>query len=104
MSGLPEPPQHGDWVALRSFNDLDKGEIDAAIMCLPPELPRGYAVHLLRDEQLVLLSRNAAGRTIREKLERNPYICYDSQPWGGAKAADYIRDKNIRAEPTYELD
>jgi DNA-binding transcriptional LysR family regulator len=86
------------------FNDLDKGEIGAAIICLPPELPRGFAVHLLRDEHLVLLSRNAAGRTIREKLERNSYICYDSQSWGGAKAAEYIRDKNIRAEPTYELD
>jgi DNA-binding transcriptional LysR family regulator len=87
------------------FNDLDKGEIGAAIICLPSEqVPSRFAVHYLRDEQLVLLSRNAAGRTIREKLERNSYICYDSQSWGGAKAAAYLRDKNIRAEPIYELD
>ena len=87
------------------FADLGERRIDAAIIALPPyALPRSYAVEVLRVEPLVLLSRNARGRNPREKLEQNPYICYDSQSWGGLKAFQYLRDRKIRIEPFYELD
>jgi len=87
------------------FADLGERRIDAAIIVLPPyALPRSYTSELLRVEPLVLLSHNARGRTAREKLMRNPYICYDSQSWGGLKAFQYLNDRNIRIEPFYELD
>jgi DNA-binding transcriptional LysR family regulator len=87
------------------FADLGERRIDAAIIVLPPyALPRSYTSELLRVEPLVLLSHNARGRTAREKLMRNPYICYDSQSWGGLKAFQYLKDRNIRIEPFYELD
>lgn len=87
------------------FADLGERRIDAAIIALPPHtLPRSLAVELLRSEALVLLSRNARGNSAREKLEQNPYICYDSQSWGGLKAFQYLKDHNIRIEPFYELD
>ncbi len=87
------------------FADLTEGKIDAAIIALPPyELPRSYAVEILRDEPLVLLSREAKGVTLREKLENNPYICYDAQSWGGLRAAQFLKDRKIRIEPFYELD
>ncbi len=87
------------------FADLGERRIDAAIIALPPyALPRSFAAEVLRVEPLVLLSRNARGNNAREKLEQNPYICYDSQSWGGLKAFQYLKDRKIRIEPFYELD
>ncbi len=87
------------------FADLSERKIDAAIIALPPyALPRRYRVEVLREEPLLLLSSNAAGSTLREKLEQNPYICYDSQSWGGLKAFQYLKDHKLRIEPFYELD
>ncbi len=87
------------------FQKLSEHKVDAAIIALPPyELPRRYTVELLRDEPLLLISKNANGNTIREKLEKNPYICYDSKSWGGIKAARYLKDEKIPIEPIYELD
>ncbi len=87
------------------FADLSERKIDAAVIALPPyALPRRYRVEVLRSEPLLLLSSNAAGNTIRQKLERNPYICYDAQSWGGLKAFQYLKDHRLRIEPFYELD
>ena len=87
------------------FSDLSERKIDAAIIALPPyALPRSFSVDRLRVEPLVLLSSNASGSSVREKIEQNPYICYDAQSWGGLKAFQYLKDKKIRIEPFYELD
>jgi DNA-binding transcriptional LysR family regulator len=87
------------------FADLNERRIDAAIIALPPyALPRSFTVEVLRNEPLVLLSRNARGDNARARLEQNPYICYDAQSWGGLKAFQYLRDAKIRIEPFYELD
>lgn len=87
------------------FNDLSERVIDAAIIALPPyALPRSFRVDLLRDEPLALISCNARGKTLREKLEQNPYLCYDSESWGGLRANRFLKDRKIRIEPFYELD
>ena len=87
------------------FADLTEQRIDAAIIALPPyTLPSAYRYMALRDEPLVLISNQSKGKSIREKLEQNPYICYDSQSWGGLRARQYLKDKNIEIEPYYELD
>lgn len=87
------------------FADLSERRIDAAIIALPPYiLPRSFSVEILRSEPLVLISQNAPGNSAREKLEQNPYICYDAQSWGGLKAFQYLKDHRIRIEPFYELD
>jgi len=87
------------------FADLTDRRIDAAIIALPPySLPSAYQFLPLRDEPLVLISNQSRGKTVREKLKQNPYICYDSQSWGGLKARQFLEDKNIEIEPYYELD
>lgn len=87
------------------FDDLSERKLDAAIIALPPyELPRNFSIEVLRSEPLVLLSRKAIGNSAREKLEQNPYICYDAQSWGGLKAFQFLKDRKIRIEPFYELD
>ena len=87
------------------FADLTERRIEAAIISLPPyPLPKNYSYQVLRNEPLVLLSKQSAGKTIREKLIQNPYICYDSQSWGGVKARQFLKDRNIQISPCYELD
>ena len=87
------------------FNDLSERKIDAAIIALPPyALTRSFKAELLRDEPLALISCNARGKNLREKLEQNPYICYDSESWGGLRANRFLRDNKINIEPFYELD
>ena len=87
------------------FGELTEGRIDAAIIVLPPyELPRSYQVDILRNEPLALLSSGARGNNLRSTLEQNPYICYDSQSWGGLRAAQFLKDNRIRIDPFYELD
>ena len=87
------------------FADLTDRRIDAAIIVLPPySLPSTYHYQVLREEPLILLSNQSRGKTIRQKLIQNPYICYDSQSWGGLMASQFLKDKNIEIEPYYELD
>ncbi len=87
------------------FADLADRRIDAAIIALPPySLPSSYHSQILREEPLILLSNQSAGKNIRQKLTQNPYICYDSQSWGGLKASQFLKDKGIEIEPYYELD
>jgi DNA-binding transcriptional LysR family regulator len=87
------------------FTDLGDRRIDAAIIALPPySLPNNYHFQVLRDEPLMLISNQSAGNNIREKLTQNPYICYDTQSWGGLKAGQFLKDKSIDIEPYYELD
>ena len=87
------------------FADLADRRIDAAIIALPPySLPSSYHSQILREEPLILLSNQSAGKNIRQKLTQNPYICYDSQSWGGLKASQFLKDKSLEIEPYYELD
>jgi DNA-binding transcriptional LysR family regulator len=87
------------------FTDLNEGRIDAAIIALPPNaLPRSLSIELLRKEPLVLISKDAKGKSVRDKLMQNPYICYDSHSWGGLKAHQYLKDNKIRINAFYELD
>ncbi len=87
------------------FADLADRKIDAAIIVKPPyALPSTYQFQVLRDEPLILLSNQSAGKSLRDKLMQNPYICYDSQSWGGLRARQFLRDKKIDIEPDYELD
>ena len=87
------------------YVDLSEKRVDAAIIAMPPyRLPREYQARVIRNEPLVLISKQAQGNSIREKLLRNPYICYDSQSWGGVKAKQFLNDRKIKTTPCYELD
>ena len=87
------------------LNDLGDRHLDAVIVALPPfKLPRRFAVEIVRVESLVLLSKKGLRGSARQKLEKNPYICFDSKSWSGVGAMKYLKDEKIRIEPFYELD
>lgn len=87
------------------FRDLSERVTHAAVLALPPfALPERFAVEVLRKEPLVLLSRHDAGRTRRERLEKNPYICFDPKSWAGSGAVQFLKDAGIQVRSFYELD
>lgn len=87
------------------FADLTEDKLDAAIINLPPYvLPRRFNTESLRRESLLLISHLARGKTMRQKLQKNPYICYDSNSWGGLKAHQFLKDEKINPQVFCELD
>jgi len=87
------------------FTDLSEGKLDAAIINLPPyALPQRFIKESLRKEPLLLISNQARGKTLRERLQQNPYIRYDSHSWGGLKAHQFIKDGKIDVQVFCELD
>jgi DNA-binding transcriptional LysR family regulator len=87
------------------FSALSERKIDAGVFALPPfKLPSRFTVEVIRKEPLVLLSKKGAGKTRREKLENNPYVCFDSKSWAGSGAVKFLKDQKIHIQPSYELD
>ncbi|MCX6855734.1 MAG: LysR substrate-binding domain-containing protein [Verrucomicrobia bacterium] len=87
------------------FRDLSQWITHAAVMALPHyDLPDRFSVDIIRKEPLVLLSRQDAGKTRRERLEKNPYIRFDSKSWAETGAAKFLQDEGIQIEPCYDID
>lgn len=87
------------------YRNLSEKTVHAGILALPPfALPDHFSVEIIRKEPLVLLSRKDAGKTRRERLENNPYICFDPKSWADAGAAKFLKDEGIQIDPVYELD
>lgn len=87
------------------FAELSDGKLDAVIIALPPfDLPDRFAIDVIREEPLVLLSKKGSGNSLREILENNPYISFDSRSWAGNGAVSYLKDEKIEIDPFYELD
>jgi DNA-binding transcriptional LysR family regulator len=87
------------------YRNLCERSIHAGIFALPPfALPDHFSVKIIRKEPLVLLSKKDAGKTRRERLENNPYICFDPKSWAGEGAEKYLKDEGIQITPFYELD
>lgn len=87
------------------YSDLSERKLDAAILALPSfSIPDRFYVDVIREEPLVLISKKGAGKSIRDKLENNPYISFNSKSWAGSGAVRFLKEKKIEIEPFYELD
>lgn len=87
------------------YDQLLTKSLDAAILVAPPfETSKNFVSELLREEPLLLLSGNKETRPLSEILLYKPYICYDSESWGGRIAAQYLADNEIVPDTLCELD
>jgi DNA-binding transcriptional LysR family regulator len=87
------------------YRNLCEKSIHAGILALPPfAFPDQFSVEVIRKEPLVLLSQKNAGKTRRERLENNPYICFDPKSWADSGAARFLKDEGLQIDPVYELD
>lgn len=87
------------------YDAFQTERLDAAILVEPPfVLPKTIEVDTLRKEPLLFLCAKENNGSIQEALVSDPYICYDTESWGGQLAAQYLADKKIHPNTLCELD
>lgn len=88
------------------YEELLAGRLDAAVIVSPPfPLPKTVVMRTLRNEPLMLLSRDRVDpQDVAPYLERTPYIRYDPISWGGRQAERYLEDKGLSPSIRYDMD
>jgi len=87
------------------FDALLSGTLDAGILVEPPfALPKSLTQQNIRREPLLLLSKGTHDRSLHQILSTEPYICYDSNSWGGRVAERYLADNRLFPVTLCELD
>lgn len=81
------------------YNDFQDNLLDAVIIEMPPfEMPKSVDYKVLRREKLTLLSHTTIDEPINTFLEKQQYIRYDPESWGGMKAEQYIQDNDLQLD------
>jgi DNA-binding transcriptional LysR family regulator len=85
---------------------FDGDELDAAIIAEPPfALPKSCHWRLLREEPLVLLTRDPApSRKPHAILASEPFIRLDRKLWPGRLVDSYLRKVGIQPREVFEID
>jgi DNA-binding transcriptional LysR family regulator len=87
------------------YNELISENIDAAIIIKPAfKIPKKLAVQTLWEEPLILLSKEQGTRSVEEIISSEPYICYDSESWGGRIADGFLIENGLHPRFLCELD
>ena len=85
--------------------DLQRGELDAAIVSKPHLMPSGLTFHDIADEPLELIcareDRETAPLTL---LQQRPYIRFNRNAVVGTLIDNWITDKGLRVNEAMELD
>ncbi len=87
------------------YNELISENIDACIIIQPAfQIPKTLVVQTLWEEPLILLSKGQGNRSVKEILSSEPYICYDTESWGGRIADGFIVENGLHPTHLCELD
>ncbi len=87
------------------YNELIFENIDAGIIIHPAfQVPKTLVVQTLWEEPLILLSKDQENRTVKEILSTEPYICYDTESWGGRIADQFLIENQLHPRHLCELD
>lgn len=88
------------------YQDLIKGELDAALMVEPIfELPKSTGWLTLREEPLLLIAAERLGeQSAMDLLNTHPFIRYDRNQWGGQIVDRFLRKYAPEVKEWLELD
>lgn len=87
------------------YNELISENIDAAIIIQPAfKIPKKLVVQSLWEEPLILLSKEQATMSVEKTLSSKPYICYDTESWGGRIADGFLIENRLEPRSLCELD
>jgi len=87
------------------YNELISENIDVAIIIQPAfQLPKTLVVQTLWEEPLILLSKRQENRSVNEILSSEPYICYDTESWGGRITEGFIIENDLHPRHLCEVD
>lgn len=93
-------------VSMRLMDQLDAGEIDAAIMIRPPFgiLPEMAWQALVSEPFMLLVPGSVKGRDWRKILASHPFLRYERTSFGGRLVSRFLRDAHIAVQEAVELD
>jgi len=84
---------------------LEKGQIDMAVMVMPPfVLPKAYCLDVLMTQPYVLAQNKADGPVSKDDLMQKPIIIYDRKSWGGQGAWKWISEQGNAQNVLCDLD
>ena len=87
------------------YRNLIDGDIDAAIMVMPPTaIPKSLQYWVLRDEPLALIHHNNIKGSLTDILDNQPYIRYDPNCWGGQMPELFMVEKGMTKNTIFDLD
>jgi len=86
------------------YQQLQDQQIDLAILVQPPFKPaKVLKAELLFTEPLALISLQPSSQ-ISKSINKQPFIQYDKNSWGGAIANSFLVDQKINVTPLCEID
>lgn len=86
-------------------SEVNKGELDAAIVSEPAQLGRGLSWHAFVEEPLVLIApRDAEGEVDYEVLKRYPFIQFLPDTYAGQLIHTRLQDRGIQVNHQMNLD
>ena len=94
-------------VSLRLMDDLDAGNIDAAVMIRPPfGMPPDMTWQTLVSEPFVLIvpEDGSTQDDWRSLIEAQPFLRYDRASFGGRMVEGFLRRQGISPREAIELD
>lgn len=87
------------------MTQIERGQLDAAIMTGPPRPVPHLTWRVLAEEPLILLAPpGTEGDDPIELLRTQPFIRFSRQAWVGRDIDDWLRRKGLRVRETMELD
>lgn len=88
------------------YHGVVAGELDAAMVVQPQfPVPKSTGWLTLREEPLVLIGpEGMVLDDTRAVIERNPFIRYDRNQWGGQIVDRYLHQHNLQVREWLELD
>ena len=91
--------------AIEQLPQLERGQLDTAIVTQPPYVPDHLEYRPFANEPLIVLAPPASsGATARDLLESYPFIRFDRNQWVGQLIDDWLRKEGIQVNDLMELD
>lgn len=91
--------------AIEQLPQLERGQLDTAIVTKPPYVPEHLEYRPFAEEPLILLAPpDCPSGTVRELLAGHPFIRFDRNQWVGQLIDDWLRSEGLPVNDLMELD
>lgn len=93
-------------VSMRLMDDLDAGQIDAAVIIRPPFgiLPDLTWQTLVHEPYVLIAPASAPGKDWRALLQAQPFLRYDRASFGGRMVERFLRREGLAVTDAIEVD
>lgn len=93
-------------VSMRLMDDLDAGQIDAALIIRPPfgALPDMTWQALVHEPYVLIVPKTVPGTDWRTLIESQPFLRYDRASFGGRMVEAFLRREGLSVNDAIEID